>query len=66
MAKGENEFYLRALNRRAVQQLLNLTAIDQGEIHKLVDESGVIWPEISPADVTIRILTASTIELIVC
>lgn len=66
MAKGENEYSFRALNRRAIQRLLNLTAIDQGKIHKLVNESGVIWPEISPPDVTIRILTASTIELIVC
>ncbi len=65
MAKGENEFSFRALNRRAIQRLLNLTAIDQGEFHKLVKKSGVIWLEISPTDVTIRILTASTIELIV-
>ena len=47
MAKRENEYPFRALNRRAIQRLLNLTAIDQSEIHKLVNESGVIWPEIS-------------------
>jgi len=66
MAKGQNEYAFRALNRRAIQRLLNLTAIDQGEIHKLVGESGVIWPEVSPPDATIQILTASTIELIRC
>ncbi len=66
MAKREIEFSYRALNSRAIQRLLNLIAIDQGKIHKLVNESGVIWPEISPSDVTIRILAASTIELIVC
>ncbi len=65
MAKGENEYSFRALNRRAVQRLLNLTAIDQGEIHRLVNESAVIWPKISPPDATIRILTVSTLELIV-
>ena len=65
MANGENEFSFRALNRRAIQRLLNLTAIDQGEFHRLVNESGVIWPEISPPDATIRILTVSTLELIV-